>query len=324
MLQKFKEDYISISIPVIKNLEEKLPFDIYIKRSESSYTKVFKKDDYLDASRIDHYWQNKNVEALFVNRESYRTYLSLVEKVAVTLLKKDSSLSVEELISVSNEMIDLTMVEVYVDMNFDSKSLLHASTSVKGCIKALSKNPKTMITLFQHINSHPYLMKHSVATSVFSLLLAKMAGMSSPKTLNSLGVGALLHDIGLSQLSFDIEEKDQLNLTAAEWKELKEHPQLGKRMLDGLKIISDDVSMIVLQHHEQPNGRGYPNGFYDKKIYYPAKIVAIADSFSSLIMKQLNKKAFSPQKAIHSMTLDQGKFDAELLKTFTSLFEHLK
>ena len=324
MSQNFEENYISISIPVIKNMEGNLPFDIYIKRSESSYTKVFKKDDYLDSNRIDHYWQNKNIESLYVNRESYRTYLSLVEKVAVNSLKKDSSLSVEELISVSNEMIDLTMIEVFVDMNFNNESLLHASTAVKGCVKALSKNPKTMITLFQHMNSHLYLMKHSVATSVFSLLLAKMTGMSSQKTLNSLGVGALLHDIGLSQLSFNVEEKGQLNLTAPEWKELKEHPQLGKRMLDGLKIISDDISTIVLQHHEQPNGRGYPNGLYDKKIYYLAKIVAIADSFSGLIMKQLNHEAFSPQKAINSMTLDQGKFDAELLKTFSSLFEHLK
>lgn len=320
---KFGKAYMEISIPVIKRIAGPLPFDIYIKRTERAFTKLFKKGDIADQERLDHYWTQKNVDSLYVKNDNYRNYLDIVKDVAETFID-DKEISSAELLSVSKEMIDVTMVEVFVDLNVDQDSLSHASTAVKGCVTSLEKDPKSMITLFKHITSHPYLMKHSITTSILSIILAKMEEMTSKKTLNFIGMGGLLHDIGLSHLSFDAEEKDQIHLSPSEWKELKEHPQIGKRMLDGLKAVPNEVIMIVLHHHEQPNGRGYPNGLYDKSIFFPAKIIAIADSFSNLITKRSYRDAFPPKKALEIMKLDHGKYDANLLKLFSTLFSHLK
>lgn len=81
---------------------------------------------------------------------------------------------------------------------------------------------------------------------------------------------------------------------------------------------------IVIQHHEQPNGQGYPNGLHDKQIYHLAKIVSIGDCFSALISKRPYRDAFTPIQAIAIMNEDRGKFDLKLLDLFSKIFVETK
>jgi HD-GYP domain-containing protein (c-di-GMP phosphodiesterase class II) len=145
-----------------------------------------------------------------------------------------------------------------------------------------------------------------------------MEKLESEKTMLSIGLGALLHDIGMSMLTFDPEE--QIDLSASERKEIRQHPEFGKRALDAVKTVSPEVRSIVLQHHEQPNGQGYPNALHDKQIYYLAKIVSIADCFSALISKRPYRDAFTPVQAVSVMNEDRGKFDQRLLDQFSKIF----
>ena len=52
-------------------------------------------------------------------------------------------------------------------------------------------------------------------------------------------------------------------------------------MIENTQNIPDEVRYIVYQHHEQPCAKGYPNGLGGPVIYYPAKIVALADGLSA-------------------------------------------
>ena len=148
-------------------------------------------------------------------------------------------------------------------------------------------------------------------------MLAKMAEITSSHSLNFIGLGGFLHDIGCSQLTFDPEELEVL--TAEQRKEMWRHPEMGKRMLDGVKGVRSEVLDIILQHHEQPNGQGYPNGIRNTEIYPMAKIVSIADSFSALISKRSFRAALSPDEALAIMNSDIGKFDKKYLKIFSDL-----
>lgn len=124
-------------------------------------------------------------------------------------------------------------------------------------------------------------------------------------------------------MTFNAEEKDEL--LPAERKEIHQHPELGKRVLDSVKSINQEVRTIVIQHHEQPNGRGYPNALHEKQIYYLSKIVAIADSFSALLsVRPYREEAFTPIKAIEIMNEDRGKFDLHLLEQFSKIFIQVK
>ena len=95
------------------------------------------------------------------------------------------------------------------------------------------------------------------------------------------------------------------HLTPEQWKEIKTHCELGKRQLDMVKGIRPEVLSIVMQHHEQPNGKGYPNNLTGNQIFHPAKIVAIADGFSALLSDRPFREAKTPKEAIESRYVDK-------------------
>ncbi len=318
MAHLFDSAFIDVSVPVLRRIKGPLPFNVFLKRASDTYTKIFPKDEPIDLQRLLTYQQSKGIEDLFVQKEDYRQYLFYVEQVATDFLANSKEVLPEELTLIVKEMADLTMIETIIELHVDPASVEHASQTVRGCIELLGKEPKSLVKILKMMGKHPYLMKHSIATSIFALLLTRSERLESKKTLLSIGLGALFHDFGITQLPFDPEDKTELS--PQEWKEIKEHPALGKRLLDPINAITTEIKTIVLQHHEQPNGAGYPNGLHDKEIYYPAKIVAIAESFSALVSKRPFREAFLPHKAIEIMFEDRGKFDDKILKQFSKFF----
>lgn len=110
-------------------------------------------------------------------------------------------------------------------------------------------------------------------------------------------------------------------MTAIQLREIKEHPQLGKKILDNIRSVPSEVGQIVLQHHEQPNGLGYPNHLGGTQIYMPAKIVSISDAFVTLTTRSpLRVEPFSALQAIQHMKDDINKYDLNLLRLFSDIF----
>lgn len=292
-------------------------FDIYVKRTEGKFTKVFNKSDKIDWDRVASY-EKKGLQYFYVINEDYQQYGLYVEKLGRDLSDSKLKLSANETSSLLREMVNFTMREIVLNNNISEKTVNNASNVIKSCVSSLERNPKSLMRLVSLMSNQHYLFRHSINVSIFSVLLAKESGVTSESNLNLIGLGAFLHDIGISQLTFNPEEKEQLS--PEERKEMWRHPEMGKRMLDGIKSIRTEVIDIIMQHHEQPNGHGYPNGLREGEIYPPAKIVSIADTFASMITKRSYRDAFTVQDAILSMKSDVGKFDKHLLKTFSQLF----
>lgn len=309
--------YVDISLVLLKGLKRKLPFDIFIQRSQKNYTKVFSKDDVIDWDRVDRY-KEKGLKVFYCQEADYLTYMMIVEKMGKEISGAPKGWGSEEAVFFMKEMVNYTVEDIRRKHNVEARTLESAASFTQGCVEVLSKNPKNLVRLVNLLSQKPYLVKNAAMTSIFSLMLAKKAGLEGERTFYTLGMGSLFHDIGISQLSFDPEDHELL--TGEQRQELMRHPELGKRLLDGMKGVGEDVGLIVLQHHEQPNGYGYPNRLRNPTIFYPAKIVSIADSFSSLITNRTFREAFSAHQAISKMREDQGKFDSQLLEHLSSIF----
>lgn len=323
MLNKvYDGDFIQISSSIFLRIEGALPFDVYIRRASDTYTRIFPKGEPIDQTRVTQYQIGKGVDHLYITKENYAQYQLYVESVARSSIAAADKYPLADQIQIVKEVCDLTMFEIIVRHRVDEQMVGHAVTTVKGCVDVFAQDPKSLFKVLKLMAAHPYALKHSMSTATFSIILARQEKLEAQKTLVAIGLGALLHDVGMAQLPFDAEDKENLN--PEEWKLLKTHPEIGKRLLDGVRGIPTEARNIVLQHHEQPNGGGYPNGLYDKQMYYPAKIVAIADSFTALVSKRPFREAMGPLEAIAAMKEDQGKFDVKILDRFSRLFVNLK
>lgn len=130
---------------------------------------------------------------------------------------------------------------------------------------------------------HSYTAGHAARVRAYSLRIGEKLGLNEDQ-LNELSTGALLHDIGkvvMEESALGKEEK----LDPSEWKRMREHPEIGARIIRPLKFLGD-VTEIVHQHHENWDGSGYPQGLRGDEIDFLASIVTVADCFDAMTTKR--------------------------------------
>lgn len=153
---------------------------------------------------------------------------------------------------------------------------------------------------------------HSLNVSILSLMLAKSLGLSIDES-QVLGCGALLHDIGLTEIPDRVLRK-VTPLTQAEDNLRRMHCEYGVEM--GRKLgLSEGVLRIIAQHHEVSDGSGYPKGLREEAIDPLARIVAIANCYDNLCNPIVIQQALTPHEALSQMFAQQRKrFDAKVLQ----------
>ena len=316
-MNRLEHPYIEISLFLLKRFSKTLKFDIYVRRTETDYTKIFRSGDSIDWDRVKVY-TDKGIKVFYCTISDYEVYGLYVERVGYELNQKQTPISQVEALEFMKEIVNYTMHEFTVKLMPSERTVEAAANMISSCIESLNKDPKALIRLLTLMSHQPYLIKHSVAVSMFSVMLAKKAGIESDSNLKIIALGGLLHDVGEGQLDFDPEDVEILE--PEQRRMVWRHPELGKQLLDGIKNIRSEVIQIVMQHHEQPNGHGYPNGLRGGEIYYPAKIVAVADSFASMITKRSYRDAFTIERAVICMRENQGKYDRALIEHLHDLF----
>ncbi len=136
----------------------------------------------------------------------------------------------------------------------------------------------------------PYTSGHSDRVARMSVRLARTLGCDR-ETLRTMYMSGLLHDIGKIGIEDSVLRKPG-RLTEAEFEHIKLHPQLGYNILVDLKQFSE-VLPIVLHHHEQWDGEGYPHGLAKNEIPFMARICAVADSYDAMTSDRPYRRGIS-------------------------------
>lgn len=179
-------------------------------------------------------------------------------------------------------------------------------------------NEKILINLVDVKNVSNYLYQHSVNVAVLSLAMGVSMKMNK-KDLIELALGALLHDIGKIFIDKDIVEREG-KLSIEEDKEFKTHPKKGYDYMKKSNLLKTKSLLIILQHHEQINGLGYPSGLKGDKINDLAKIVSIADCYDYLTSDTEETRAISSADALEFIMVHcNNYFDFEYVKVFKKI-----
>jgi hypothetical protein len=125
----------------------------------------------------------------------------------------------------------------------------------------------------------PYTCGHSDRVARISVRLAEELECSRAE-IDTIYLSGLLHDVGKIGIDDQVLRKPG-KLTDAEYEHIKTHTTIGHRILSDIKQL-DEVLPVVLHHHEQWNGKGYPSGLAGEEIPLLARIVAVADSFDAM------------------------------------------
>ena len=140
---------------------------------------------------------------------------------------------------------------------------------------------------YAHIHSHG----HATAR-VARCFAARCGKIKEKSTLDEIEFGAHMHDIGKYLVAKEILFKPDL-LDGEERSIMSQHPIHGAEILADLPHVTPTVTQIVLHHHEQWDGSGYPEGLSGHAIPLASRIVAIADVYTSLRAHRVYKPAYT-------------------------------
>ena len=140
---------------------------------------------------------------------------------------------------------------------------------------------------------------HSVNVGVLSLLVARRYfGSSDRHDLRELGIGFFLHDLGKIRINPGVVMKEGL-LTDEEMTEMRRHPLYGFDILKETNQLTTESKLIVLEHHEREDGRGYPYGLYGGEIHEYARICALVDMYDALTSDRPYRERLFPFQALN-------------------------
>ncbi len=134
--------------------------------------------------------------------------------------------------------------------------------------------------------------QHSLNVSILAILYGEYRNYSE-EALRRLALAALLHDLGKTRLPKKVIHKQE-KLSAADWQLIREHPTQGRELLKKLGL--DKVSRkVCYEHHERPNGQGYPEGTLSMHHY--SRVTGVCDVYEALTAQRVYKQPLPPVQA---------------------------
>jgi putative nucleotidyltransferase with HDIG domain len=154
---------------------------------------------------------------------------------------------------------------------------------------------------------------HSLNVSILCMMLVKGLKLGSEQA-GVLGTGALLHDIGLTEIPDRILKIGCNEQTKAERELRARHVEFGVRMGTRLELAPDTLS-IIEQHHELADGSGYPRGLRLEQIAPLARVVSLANFYDNLCNPADFAQAMTPHEALSFIfARRRDQFDAQVLQ----------
>jgi putative nucleotidyltransferase with HDIG domain len=165
----------------------------------------------------------------------------------------------------------------------------------------------------------PYTRGHSERVAELSRMIARSLGQNE-EFQQKLWIGALLHDVGKIGIEDRVLNKSGV-LTPEEFELMKAHPTIGAEILEPIEQLRDMLP-AVKWHHENWNGKGYPDHLRGAAIPLMARIVAVADCFDAITTSRPYQDAYEPRYAAELIThLAGSRFDAKVVTAFLRVFE---
>ena len=162
-----------------------------------------------------------------------------------------------------------------------------------------------------------YTAGHSRRVSELSCALATALQLPE-EDVQRIRIGALLHDIGKIGVSDSVLQKPG-RLTDEEFDQVKQHPVIGRRILEGVQGFADYLPAVEL-HHENWNGTGYPHGQRETETSIDARIIHVADAYDAMTTDRSYRSGMTHEKALSILVDNAGiQFDPEIVATFLML-----
>jgi HD-GYP domain-containing protein (c-di-GMP phosphodiesterase class II) len=258
-----------------------IPVPVYLRFTAENYLLICKKSE----------------KANFTKLHSFKN-----EQTAVYVRKEDYQVLIHHMTDFTSKIMNTKAVPDSTKVKFLSGLTTHALASFEevgfGSVAQVEQVSKFVMSLSETLTGFDQILellaeipddesKHAMSTCLMSLMICEQMDISHRAALEKIALGSLLHDIGLKFVPETVMKKPRHLWTPDENSIYEAHPMKGVEMLRDLKDVSNDILLIVAEHHENAIGTGYPKRLRDIKISPLGRVVGLASHFSNLLYSRI-------------------------------------
>ncbi|MBI2606063.1 MAG: HD domain-containing protein [Deltaproteobacteria bacterium] len=314
-----KVTYVSLNLMDL-SAEKPFPGPLYLYIGHK-LVRYRNKDDALDSDGLDKLLFN-HLRYVFIedgDRAAFEKWVIANDAAAKSETAAGATPEAKEIVE-SVEAQRRAMLDIFSSARGEPQ-VKHAIETSKRLVHEFLKKPFAVNNLQALQRYSKGAVDHSVNVSALSVFLGLRLGYSHQLILENLAMGGLFHDIG----KMLVERKGDAMMSDDD-PAMQEHPHLGKMLLEKLKDkISNEVLMIVAQHHEYLDGSGFPAQIRGLAVYDLARIVTIANVYDNLVSKSTGKTMRERQEGAMAKlesSAYEGKLDPKKLEKSIKILKY--
>lgn len=264
-----------------------IDFDLYIKLSEVNFIKIANKNDQLPKDQIRNY-SARGIQHLHILKSDFRKLVQFNLEL-VKIAKTRENIPHTKKLSLLKNTANLILETSYTQQ-IDRESFKDSSEFLQLAVETISESDEAF-QLLELLSDHSnQVFSHSLVVSMYAILIAKQSGIESSLTLFKISMAGLFHDIGKKEIDDAILNKPRHLVTKDERMLIESHVTRGYEILLSIKNIHSDVTRMVIEHHEDQAGTGYPMHKHSRDQHPLSRILQCANIFvDNLAMTQKNE-----------------------------------
>jgi putative nucleotidyltransferase with HDIG domain len=172
------------------------------------------------------------------------------------------------------------------------------------------------LDLTTRVRTRRYVSRHCLNVAKLGMVLARGLGLPREE-IEQVAVCGLLHDVGMMKVKEEVFTKHAA-LDREEWDQVKGHPIEGALLLTKEVLLRDVVSRVALEHHERPDGTGYPAGKKSQETHLYARLINVVDTYGAMVSPRAHRLPLLPFQAMR-IVMDsgaRGMLDWDLVQAF--------
>jgi len=288
---------------------------LYVRNS-GNYI-LYKNHDRKFTEVDQHRLARTSTEFLYVRSGDMEVVTEYLEQNLDTLLAR------EDIDSGAKGTILYQTAANYVTDVFDepdkAADIIRCRSLIRHLMKYVSGHEDALKALQAITSQNYYIFTHSVQMAALMMLVHDRLFEIPHDEMIDVGIGSLLHDVGLVFLSSDLLNKPDA-LAAIEYHKVKQHAQKGYEHLKSAGTLGEVSLTIVRHHHEKYDGSGYPSGLKGDDIPRSAQLAALCDTYCAMTTERPKHNALPKSEALRIMGEEVGStFSPELFKRFEAV-----
>jgi HD-GYP domain-containing protein (c-di-GMP phosphodiesterase class II) len=213
---------------------------------------------------MEKYTVKKGIEYLYIRKSDVGEFIQKYNADLAKIIQNPQNFTVQELGKI-HESIYETASELGRRVGFTRDVQQMAKSHVQLTIKSMDKSPR-LGNVLDRIKSYggQYIGAHSGIVGYLACAIATHMDWASDATFQKLTLAAFLHDITLTNHELaacsTLQEAQSKGFSDADVAQFKTHPLKAAEIARQFQEVPPDVDVIVMQHHERPDGTGFPRG----------------------------------------------------------------